>query len=293
MRRKGLAALMAALGALTPSLPAAAGEPTGYVALGDSFSSGEGAGEYDPATDRPGVNGCRRSANAYAYEIARQVAGRLPDFVFKACSGATTRDFLTRNPRQRSEPAQLSHLSAATGLVTFSIGGNDIGFTDIVFACVSGSQSCDRTQNEKFAQRLNALEESLKNVYAAIKDRAPEADIVALGYPRFFPADPPPSCKVNASPLLRLQLTRREMLWADQAVDALNARLARAATAAGATFADPTRAFTGHEFCSPAPWFHPLRLGVNGLTRESFHPTPAAQSAFASLIKNALRSRTL
>ena len=54
--RRTVAALLAAAATLTATVTAgpasdAATGPLRYVALGDSFSSGEGAGGYDPATD--------------------------------------------------------------------------------------------------------------------------------------------------------------------------------------------------------------------------------------------------
>jgi hypothetical protein len=57
---------LAALGAVTLAATSllwsgpAAAAGTNYVALGDSYSSGTGAGNYDPAS-----GSCNRSANAY------------------------------------------------------------------------------------------------------------------------------------------------------------------------------------------------------------------------------------
>jgi len=71
----------------------------GYVALGDSYSSGEGAGPWDEGTDAPfnstnGDNGdlCHRSANAYPLQYAAMTstfAGRVVDL---ACSGSNLAD---------------------------------------------------------------------------------------------------------------------------------------------------------------------------------------------------------
>jgi len=234
-------------------IPLPGGTP-GYVALGDSFSSGEGAGSYDPKTNRL-LNMCHRSANAYAHKIAEYVADELPDFSFHACSGATTKEFLKANPRNRAEEAQLSHLSADTRLVTFSVGGNDITFGAIIRACIAKRPDCDLTQETVFTQKLATLEENLRPVYEEIKKKSPDARVVVLGYPRFFPDSPSSPCKVNTSPLLQIELTKTEMIWVNQKADLLNAELARIAASHGATFVDPTAAFTGHEFCGPDPWF--------------------------------------
>ncbi|NEE11464.1 lipase, partial [Streptomyces sp. SID7499] len=55
----------------------------GYVALGDSYSSGVGAGSY--LSDS---GDCRRSTKAYPY--LWQAANSPASFDFVACSGATT-----------------------------------------------------------------------------------------------------------------------------------------------------------------------------------------------------------
>src|SRR3954468_17602736 len=83
----------------------AAGDPRGpgtggfgpdyaYVALGDSYSSGEGNRGYVPPTDTP-ANKCHRSPHAYGVRLQHDVPtlGRL---VFHACSGAVTDDFYTK-----------------------------------------------------------------------------------------------------------------------------------------------------------------------------------------------------
>src|SRR5262245_61624710 len=58
-----------------------------YVALGDSYSSGLGTGNYDPAS-----GACKRSPNAYPAMWASSHS--TASFTFAACSGATTTDVL-------------------------------------------------------------------------------------------------------------------------------------------------------------------------------------------------------
>ena len=57
----------------------------GYVALGDSYSSGVGAGSYISSS-----GSCDRSTNAYPY--LWNAAHSPSSFAFNACSGATTDD---------------------------------------------------------------------------------------------------------------------------------------------------------------------------------------------------------
>src|SRR4051812_3355519 len=119
-----LAAGLALTGATTAqaSQLAATG---GYVALGDSYSSGVGAGSYISSS-----GDCKRSTKAHPYLWA--AAHSPSSFDFTACSGARTGDVLAN---------QLTPLSATTALVSVSIGGNDAGFADVMTTCVLQSDS--------------------------------------------------------------------------------------------------------------------------------------------------------
>ncbi len=145
---------------------------TGYVALGDSYSSGVGAGSYISSS-----GDCLRSAKAYPYLWA---AARCPpsSFDFTACSGARTGDVLAN---------QLGPLSSSTGLVSLSIGGNDAGFADVMTTCVLQSDSGCLSRIATAKAYVNStLPGQLDSVYSAISSKAPAAHVVVLGYPRFY-----------------------------------------------------------------------------------------------------------
>src|SRR5918996_1581024 len=133
MRRSRLsvyvASLLLAVGAAFTGAATAQAADTaatgGYVALGDSYSSGLGAGSYLSAS-----GDCKRSTKAYPYLWA--AAHSPSSFDFTACSGARTGDVLAN---------QLTPLSAATALVSISVGGNDAGFADVMTTCVLQSDS--------------------------------------------------------------------------------------------------------------------------------------------------------
>ncbi|MBO0769122.1 MAG: lipase, partial [Solirubrobacterales bacterium] len=93
------------------ALPAAASAATGYVALGDSYSSGVGTRDYYSDS-----GSCDRSPKAYGPLVA---AAKGYSLNFQACSGAKTTDVNSN---------QLGALNSSTGLVTITIGGNDAGF---------------------------------------------------------------------------------------------------------------------------------------------------------------------
>ncbi|WBB75372.1 SGNH/GDSL hydrolase family protein [Micromonospora sp. WMMD1128] len=235
-----LAAVLAAvLGAvLLPGVARAA--TVNYVALGDSYSSGVGAGPYDFST-------CLRSQKSYAPLWA--AAHAVTSFRFPACGGAVTAD--VRN-------SQVGQLSYATTLVTITIGGNDAGFADVMTSCRFGStSSCESAVNGAKAFATATLPGRLDATYAAIRERAPNARLVVLGYPRLF--------ETGSCGLLAMSSYKRTIL--NQAADVLNGVTAGRAGAAGATFVDARSSFTGHGVCAADPWIR----DVTGVI-EAYHP---------------------
>src|SRR5206468_4326241 len=99
-----------------------------YVAMGDSYSAGEGVPKFI------GKSKCHRSRRAYPKLLASQA--KIPDahFTFVACSGAQIHNLLWRT--QNDELPQLDAVAVGTNLITLSIGGNDIGFSEIVVNCI-------------------------------------------------------------------------------------------------------------------------------------------------------------
>ncbi|TWP52904.1 SGNH/GDSL hydrolase family protein [Lentzea tibetensis] len=152
------------------------------VALGDSYSSGEGSGgnpayyrETNIDGDKPRWrNACHRSPNAWSRQgkLARDngvTIGSIADFYnnptldyhLLACSGARVRDLLPRNalPGESQPPrdawgdggaagyyelAQLDRgfVDEDTTLVTLSIGGNDTYFSPLIQQCFYTQSQC-------------------------------------------------------------------------------------------------------------------------------------------------------
>ncbi|MDT4978774.1 MAG: hypothetical protein QOG07_653, partial [Pseudonocardiales bacterium] len=131
MRRSRLLPLLTTLAAtltviLGTAAPASAAG-AGYVALGDSYSSGVGSGSYTSSS-----GSCLRSTLAYSQLWANTHAPA--SYVSLACSGAKTADVNAN---------QLSALSTSTTLVSITIGGNDVGFAQVMQDCVIyGTSTC-------------------------------------------------------------------------------------------------------------------------------------------------------
>jgi hypothetical protein len=111
----------ASVGALSAR---ASSEPL-YLALGDSYSSGEGLAPF-----LAGSGSCDRSPEAYPPLVAHDL-GHL-GLVFVACSGAT----ITQISAQVGavSPGELRRAA----LTTVTAGGNDLGFSTLISACVGG-----------------------------------------------------------------------------------------------------------------------------------------------------------
>jgi lysophospholipase L1-like esterase len=221
-----------------------------YVALGDSYSSGVGAGSYDSASGN-----CKRSTRAFPKLWAG--ANSPSSFAFTACSGARTGDVTA---------SQLGPLNSSTDLVSITVGGNDAGFADVMTTCVLQSEStCLNRIAQAKAYVDSTLPGKLDQVYSAISAKAPAARVVVLGYPRFY--------KLGGSCLAGLSENERSAI--NGAADHLNTAIAKRAADHGYGFASVVGTFTGHEICSGSAWLH----SVNWLNiGESYHPTAAGQS---------------
>ena len=220
-----------------------------YVALGDSYSSGVGTGSYTLNST------CKRGVYAYPYLYAQSHAGTSLTFV--ACSGAKTSDLLA---------TQIQSVTAATTLVTMTIGGNDIGFSNLIYQCTLGD--CSAALDSTRANLETTLGASLDRVYDAVKSRAAfGAKIIVLGYPRVFS---------TASCFGTFGISATERTKANALADALDQVTAAHAAADGVTYKSAISAFTGHAVCSSSPWVNGLNLLNTG---ESYHPSRSGNSA--------------
>ena len=250
----GLFTLVATLAAAAPASAAPASPRTAtatgvrYVALGDSYASGLGTGREQ--------GNCDRSPAAYGPQWAR--AHQPASFTFAACSGATARGIRTH---------RLSALSPATTLVSLTVGGNDVGFSDVLQTCLIGStHDCLQAIHGSEHAMTTSLPRGLGRLLAAIHRHSPAARIVLTGYPLLFDPARPGSCA---------QLSHREQAELNRGANLLDATLQSAAARHGAAFADVRGAFRGHAICDPAAWLHGLDFfNLN----DSFHPTTAGQT---------------
>lgn len=245
-----LLTLVAVTLGLTQPASAATAAGERYVALGDSYSSGVGAGSY--LSDS---GSCQRSSKAYPSLWA--AANAPASFSFTACSGATT---------STVKSSQLTPLNTSTTLVSVTAGGNDVGFANVMQTCVLQSEStCVNAVNNAIAQVNNTLPGSLSSLYGTIRSKAPQAHVVVLGYPRFY--------QLNGSCIAGLSETERAAI--NRGSDALNGMLAKQAANAGFSYSSVVDEFTSHEICSGDAWLHSVSVPVSN----SYHPTATGHAS--------------
>lgn len=344
-----IAILVVTAGALTGVGPTAAeeSEPTIAVAMGDSYIAGESGrwlgnssnswGDRN-GTDRAAewrswywryveeniygdtyASGCHRS------DVAPILSAGLPvDAVANlACSGARTVNLRTAaggGRAYRGEPPQADQLAtvAATHdveVVVISVGGNDLGFADVIIDCVTRyvtstrwwPNTCYRAQQRNLDARLPNALEGVRSVLADVRSILDangdgDARIILLGYPK-------PVAAASANRYRETGWSRTftggcpfwnaDLDWATSTlVPSINRGLQGEAAEAGVEFLDLTDALLGHEPCARtagqgtggaegagAEWIRFVTTGITqGDAGESLHPNAYGQQALGRCI---------
>lgn len=286
--RLALVFVLVLVAAGVPVAPSAAfGPGDSYVSLGDSYT----AGPYIHPVD-PGSGWCLRSEDNYP----RQVADRfqIGDVSDASCIGAQTHDlFAPQTVNGYVNPPQLDRLLPTTSLVTLQIGGNDIGFFEIVNACFTllplGTPCQDRYVSagvDEISQRIEQVGPLVADVLAEIRRRSPAAEIFVIGYPAVLP-----EASAGCWPFMPYAPGDISYLVAKN--QELNSSLMEQAVAAGATFVDTYSPSRGHDACAgwgvrwvepavlalgAAP-IHPNALGMTGMAAEVAGVIEAARQA--------------
>lgn len=282
-----------------------------YLALGDSFASGEGAFSYKPETDTS-VNGCRVSKVSYPFRLGAALG--LSGFNSVACSGARIDDVFfdpmdsyegqvdETVQENRSElefntlidnlmPGYLNQSSFVAEYrprhITVSAVGNDIGFDSIIRRCVMPG-TCYSSQEDRveLVNEINRQIPRMSKMYRELVSLGhEEAHVYAIGYPQFAKAEG--SCGNN------VRLNYDELSFASQLISYLNEAIEVAARQAGATYVDVEDAFAGHRLCetTSSPAMHGLTAGtdtpgfLNGpFGKQSYHPTSFGHLLLAARI---------
>ena len=282
--RFGRAALVtaAALAAALIAQPAHAAVDTGeYVALGDSFT----AGPLIPHQTLD-VPGCLRSDHNYAGILAETLD--VGAFTDASCSGATTKDmFAPQGTFWGTNAPQLDAVTPDTTLVTIGIGGNDVGFMDVLLTCLSKGlldpwgNPCEESYTDngydELRARISDVATDVADVVNAVHDRAPGAEVVLVGYPALLP--PEGGCWWKAT------IAEGDVSYLDGINAELNDMLAGVAGDHDARFVDVYD--RGHSICASRGdrWVEAV---IPTQPAAPVHPNAAGMRAVAARLADAL-----
>ncbi|WP_142060633.1 SGNH/GDSL hydrolase family protein [Pseudarthrobacter sp. B4EP4b] len=286
-----LATLVMALGFTAVPADAAPQEQVDYVALGDSYTAGTGAGE--PL--RPPNVDCWQSQPGYVDLVG--ASGRIKLAANGACHGAVlsrlspTYDPVIYTPTVQEQIRSLvarRDLSRRTELVSMTAGANDLGFARVLGVCAfSDEATCSAAVTAATSPKaLGFLTASLIQTYGTIQVIAPNARIAVLGYPLLF---------APSSPFAPIPPANQAAM--NQATLAVNGTIAQAVRKVDALpltdikFVDVTSEFAGHAVNTAEPW---LQLDPNNFAADyNFHPNKEGHRAYASALLEAVKPAQL
>jgi lysophospholipase L1-like esterase len=324
MRNRCLSAAAFIAAALTYGSGVAYAQPKA-VAIGDSFIAGNAARWNGNSTnEQPGHYGTDRGAGVYEdttcyrSDVAEINSATLPGLepVNLACSGATTTTVINN---QLPRLVDLLDQGEEVRLIVVLVGGNNLGFTNIVTSCLfayvgdgMGGQGppCNPQQEELLHQRLPSMQADVEAVIRNIQqtmEGQPPYRLIVQTYPSPIPAGSdnryPQGNGTQADPRVSeggCPFYNSDSNWARRhAVPEIAAALRAAAVNTGVEFLDNQDALTGREICArtttlvgeegpdptTADWVRWANLlHIQGDFSALVHPNAYAQRAFGTCL---------
>ena len=268
----------------TPPTTPPAPTTLNWVALGDSYSSGEGNPPFIKGSDTK-IDKCHRSLQAYPEVVAQ--SSNLYTLSIHACSGAVLGDMYSPNSSNTGEVhPQLDWINANTNIITLTIGGNDAHFADVMGYCAirtAKQPTCQKQYAGTVDPVIAGMQAKYTALLAAIALKAPTAKVYLLGYPRFFPVMPPNNCSTG---IAKFTFAKADMLWINSEIASLDqAEVAATATSNNTTYVDTyNMVSTDHDLCSPQPWLNKASFPVV----YSYHPNLGGQNSLAKILSSAI-----
>jgi lysophospholipase L1-like esterase len=267
-----IALCAAVVGVFAPAPAQARTRPESYVALGDSYT----AGPIIPVQQNDPF-GCLRSDRNYPHLVAAALG--VDDFKDASCSGAETEDMTApQGVSPGPNPPQFDRLSATTELVTLGIGGNDIGFSEIIDNCFSPTPTGHPCRDhyvvngrDELRERIAATAPKIAAVLHGIRERSPIARIYVVPYLSILP-------ETGTGCWPQMPIAPDDVTYVRGIQKELNRMLARQARANGARYVDAYTPSIGHDACqlpvsrwvepvvptTPAAPVHPNLFGMQG-----------------------------
>lgn len=310
-----------------------------YLALGDSYSSGEGditrraggSGYYIGETD--GRNGCHLSSRSYPYLLRDKWHMNPNTMRSVACSGAKVmndynysffEEYFGQHGQLRSDseseratnrtkalnnftPGVLEQIEFVDrykpDVVTFTGGGNDAGFADVISYCASPDirwatvllNTCSYASDAQLRADLNRTIDNqytgLRNFVENMQYVSPATKFYIVGYPQFVSSHLI-GCTFN-SPLLNT--FERKMIR--ESVTRMNNILKKVARDTGVYYVDIEESLEGGEICQGSAYMTgPVKVGAgklsSGYVQEAYHPNAAGHAKIAEKIYTVIDTDT-
>ncbi len=240
------------------------------IGMGDSYTTGGGVPGGDDESS--GADPCTQSLGSYPLVAADELGF---DGQNVACGGARLADFTTTS--RRGAPPQTASIAGAD-IVTFTMGGNDVGGPRGVLE----SSRTPATMAD-FAAAVDALGPQLVSAYLDVRRAAPAAEIYVLGYPDIVPATQQAldACLgASAAGLAAADIHHNVTL--------LNQTIAAAAAEVGSVFVATTPSFAGHEMCTEQPYANASDERAPASPGGALHPNELGHLAMAAALISAL-----
>lgn len=264
-----------------------------YVAMGDSFSSGEGVEPFEDGTDTE-TDKCHRSTQAYPRLLEQDpdLSLDLGSDGFVACSGATTAAITLDG--FNGEGAQMDKVTSDTDLITMTIGGNNMKFSDFATACVW--EVCGEDSDAYSTAMANIANDVIPRVeymLGTLRDRLTNigstATVLIVGYPQMVPE----TWVYHPDGTTCWWLSESENSAIRTITATLNTAVKNEVVAVGGNFhfvpaTDSGSPFTGHELCRDSLDPEPQYFNNPDLYPDAaynLHPNAMGQEAYRDLIK--------
>jgi lysophospholipase L1-like esterase len=207
-----------------------------YIALGDSYASGHGAGTNTGFF-------CGRYSDAYPVQLTKAIGP--VRFHSAACGGASTATVVLDQLRWIGD----------SDLVTLTVGGNEVDFFSVLNECVyqwrpQGTCGEALRKSRRLMESSEFVEGYARMVKLGMERVKPGAKLLVTGYATFFneettACDGVSFSRTDSKQYLTSQLRRK----LNQLVRMLNHIVRSAAEASGAAYVDIDETFKGHRFC--------------------------------------------
>lgn len=243
-----------------------------YVAMGDTYA----AAPYTGRTHGP----CKRSDSDYAHRVAKLL--HISDVRDVSCNLAKPAAITHKQKLAAAKlPPQSNALTKRTQLVTLQVGGNENDLYSATVTACQTARTCQLAAREPTIDGLTlAIRQDVDNAIAAIQQKAPQATVVLVGYPRHVN----PTSHCAGIPKLS-----KKNLRAWNAIDqTIGLQLQRAARDTATPYVDLYAASSHHDICSHHPWVQGKRTARPGGI--AYGPTRAEQAAVARMIVSAARN---